>query len=244
MLASLSLLVATGFWAVRLFLVPEPWSVPVAAVVAAGLLISASASIAGILVDHNRLAWRLGWAALGLLSVVALLRPFSMLWVVGVALMGGAGLAYTDRSLGGWLRSRGPVAPVPASAVGLGMILLWLPVLTALSSPKAGVAMAWLALASWVALLWFVRGWRGAMIAIRIGVPLMVLGGLLLPLPASIFWSVGAIAATLLAWTATTRLAVRPLLARGRPVPIPVELAPEAVQRAAGHIPRKRGEQS
>jgi hypothetical protein len=240
MLASLALVAAAGFTAVWLFVRPGPWTIAAAAVIATGLLIASAAATAGMLVDHSRLAWRLGWAVLAVLMVVALLRPVSPVWIGGVVLTAAGGIALADRNLDGWLRSGRPVAPIPTGAVALGMVLLWLPVMAALSSGAAGTNLAWLALGSWLVLLWFVRGWRGAMAAIRLGIPLLAIGGLLLPAPAALIWTGGCLTASILAWRASTRLAVRPLLARGRPVPIPIELTPEAVQRAAGYQPPNR----
>jgi hypothetical protein len=91
---------------------------------------------------------------------------------------------------------------------------------------------------NWLVLLWYVRRSPGREWVPRALLPLLALGGLLLPAPARWGWMILEGAAAIAAWNRGARLAVRPLLERGHPVPIPPELAPAEVLEAA-RIDRK-----
>lgn len=233
--ASVMLLAASAYWAASLFISPPPWSSPTAAVIAAGTVLAATIAVAGLMIEHSRLAYRLGWSILFFLGLVALLRPLDLGWVLGVAFVGIAAASMTNRTLNGWIRSEPSFAPVPRSAVGLALLLLAAPIAAALVTTSLTMGLLpWLALSCWAILFWFVRGLPWAVALVRAGLPLLAIAGWWLPVPALIAWLVMIGAAAALAWRADTRVAIRPLIERGSKVVIPPELVPEEIRRAAG----------
>ena len=120
-------------WAVALIIEPAPWDIDVAAVLAAGLLVITAVALTAILVESSRLGYWLAVSGVGLMLVIAGVREVDPAWAVAISVTGVAGILLADRRLGGWIRAEGPVAPVPAQAAALGLILLMAPILTALS---------------------------------------------------------------------------------------------------------------
>jgi hypothetical protein len=233
--ASIMLLATTAYWAVWLFISPPPWSAPAAAVMATGVVIAATISVAGLLIEHSPLGYRLGWSILSFLTLVALIRPLDSAWVAGVVIVGFTAMSFTHRTLGGWIRSEPPVAPVPRSAVGLALTLLAAPVVSAFVTMSVDTGLLpWLALACWTILFWYVRRLPGALALVRAGLPFLVIAGWWLPIASLVAWIVTIAGAAALAWTSTTRLAIRPLIERGSRVLIPPELLPEDIRRSAG----------
>src|SRR5687767_14052894 len=148
--ASVVLLMAAVVWAVALFMRPAPWNESTAVVIAAGLLVTVAVSVVAVMVESSRLGYWLGVSALGLMLAIAGLRPLDWVWVVATALTAVSALLMAHRSLGGWLRIEGPVAPVPARAIALGLVLLAAPIVTALSAiDGSGDAIAWLTMVAW-----------------------------------------------------------------------------------------------
>ncbi len=233
--ASISLLLAAVAWAVALLIEPAPWSDSAAAVIASGLLVTASVSVVAVMVESSRLGYWLGVSALGLMLIIAGLRSLDIVWVLATGLTALGGVLMADRKLGGWIRMEGPVAPVPVRAIALGLVLLAAPILTALSMlDGSGSVIVWLALAAWGTLFVFVRRLPGAVSVVRLGLPLLVGGGALLELPAAVIWGALLVVASVLAWSKEVRVAVRPLVERGSRVTIPPELLSDEIKRAAG----------
>jgi hypothetical protein len=188
-----------------------------------------------MMLESSRLGYWLGLSALGLMLVVAGLRPLDTVWVIAIALTAVGALLMADRKLGGWIRVEGPVAPVPRRAVALGLVLLAAPIISALSSIGGSAdAIVWLALAAWAILFAYVRRLPGALGVVRIGLPLLVGGSALLELPGVVIWGALTLVASVLAWSKEVRVAVRPLIERGSRVTIPPELLSDEIKRAAG----------
>lgn len=235
------LLITSIFWAVWLLVSPQPWGRPAAAILAAGSVMIATVAVAGIMLEHSRLAHKLAWASIGLVAVLALSRPVGIPWISGVALMGVAALALTSRTLEGWIRSEPPVAPIPKAAVGLAILLLWTPIVTVLVGVRTEASpLPWLSLACWLILFWYIRRLAGAVLVVRFVIPLLMLGGWWLPDPARPVWIAMLALSTELAWTAATRLAIRPLVERGTRVMIPPELLSTELRQALQVDPKDR----
>ena len=231
-----SLLMAAALaWALGLFVAPAPWAAAPASVVGAGVAVTVAISVAGILIQASRLAYWLGIGALGLMLLLAAIRPLGPSWVAALALTGLAGVMMADRRLGGAIRLEPATAPVPDTALALIMLLLGGPVVTALflTGSRSG-AIVWLSLASWGLLYCYVRRVPFGLEIVRLGLPLLVATGLVLALPGRVAWAVTIGAAAVLSWTRGARLAVRPLIEQGSRVSIPPELLPGDVRRAAG----------
>jgi hypothetical protein len=192
-------------------------------------------AVVAVMIENSRFGYWLGVSGVGLMLAVAGLRAIDTTWVIAIALTTVAGVLMADRRLGGWIRTEGPVAPVPFRATGLGFLLLVTPILTALSLLSgSGGAIVWLALASWGILVGFVRRLPGAVAAVRLGAPVLIGGSAILDLPGGAIWGALMLVASVLAWSKAVRLAIRPLIERGSRVSIPPELLSDDVRRAAG----------
>lgn len=149
--------------------------------------------------------------------------------------MAASGVALADPSLGGHIRRQPLPAPIPRAAIALCLLLLSAGPITALAAPGTrGGLLPGLTGSAWLLLLAYVRLFPGREWWPRLGAPLLVLAGLLLSHPARPIWIALLLAASWLAWTKASRLAARPLIERGRTIPIPPELAPAEVLGAAG----------
>jgi hypothetical protein len=233
--AAVVLLLAAVAWAAALLIEPASWGESAAAVIAAGLLITASVAVVAMMVDNSRLGYWVGVSALGLMLVVAGMRRLDAFWVIAISFTALGALLMADRRLGGWIRMEGPVAPVPQRATALGLVLLGAPIVTGLSLvDRSGAAIVWLALASWGFLFVYVRRLPGAVSLIRIGLPILISGSVFLELPGAAIWAALMVLASILAWSKAVRLAVRPLIERGSRVSIPRELLSDEIKKAAG----------
>jgi hypothetical protein len=184
-------------------------------VVGCGLLIGSTIAVAGIVVDRSRLARGVGIGVMAVQLAVAAIRPIGGTWWVGVFLSIAAGVALVGSRLSEWTRRPPPVAAPPVAAVVLTMVLLVIPIGSALLSfgTAPGWSMAALSVLDWLILLCYVRRSRLAMLAVRGGLPLLAVAGLMsLPPAAATTWILGGLGASVLAWTAGARLAIRPLV--------------------------------
>ena len=232
--ASVCLLSAAVAWAVALVIEPAPWTESAGAVLGAGLVVVSAVAVTAVMIESSRFGYWLGVSGAGLMLVVAAVREIDPAWIIAAALTTIAGVLMADRRLGGWIRTEGPVAPVPSRAIGLGVLLLAAPIATALFLVDGGDAIVWWGLAAWGILIAFVRRLPGAVALLRVGAPLLAVGGALLELPGGAVWSILMGAASVLAWSKAVRLAIRPLIERGSRVSIPPELLSDDVRRAAG----------
>jgi hypothetical protein len=207
------LILSCLWWGFSLTVEPSPWTPVQSVVIAAGLLVGGTAAAAGILTDRSPLARRLAFGVLGVTGLVAALRPTGSGWAIGVALAVVAGVGLAGPWMRQWMRERPtPESPRPVAA-GLLVLLLGLPVAAALWPQMTGsVALALGSVGAWVIALLYARGGKGALWATRIGIPLLAVAALGFEAPAAITWLAGVAAATVLAWTASARVAVRPLV--------------------------------
>ena len=233
--ASIALLLAALAWAIALLIDPAPWTDSAGAVLGTGIVVVIAVAVTAVMIENSRLGYWLGVSGAGLMLVIAGVRAIDAAWVIAVTMTAISAVLLADRRLGGWIRMEGPVAPVPARAVALGLVLLAAPIGTALSVVEgSGNAIVWLALAAWAILFVFVRRLPGAVAAVRIGAPVLIVTSALLAVPGSAIWGALMAAASVLAWSKSVRQAIRPLIERGSRVSIPPELLSDDVRRAAG----------
>jgi hypothetical protein len=233
--ASVGLLSAAVAWAIALLIEPAPWTESVGAVLGAGMVVVIAVAVTAMMIESSRFGYWLGVSGAGLMLLIAGIRAIDTAWIIAVTLTTIAGVLMADRRLGGWIRTEGPVAPIPSRAISLGLVLLGAPILTALSVVDgSGEAIVWLGMTAWGILIAFVRRLPGAVALVRIGAPLLITGGALLELPGAALWGILMVVASVLAWSKAVRLAIRPLIERGSRVSIPPELLSDEVRRAAG----------
>jgi hypothetical protein len=234
-LTAAALMAAALLWAVRLTSGQSPWEDSSATVMAVGMVVVAAVSVVALLVAGARWGHRLGAGLVAATLALAVVLPADRWWW--------AALVASLLSLFGLLApqvtgplARRPPAPLPLPAVLLPLVLIIAPPLVA-SASLAGVEhWGWVPLAGMPLLaVWYVRAAPLATVATRVGVPFLTVVGLAgLPAPGRVVLLTAGGLATALAWTRAARLAARPLLQRGRPVPILPELVPPEVLDAAG----------
>jgi hypothetical protein len=228
-------LVAAIVWALLVGGGTGPWERSSALLLGAWLLVLAAVSLVGMVVGGSQWALRLGIGlAVGELALAAVL-PVSPAWWLGVLLSASSMAVLIGPLTRTWVRSRPRADAPPARSVALATLLLVTPAILAVTGVEGlGSAWAWV-VGSTVSLLLYTRAATGAVTVVRV-VPL--LAGLVAiagsPIPVAVAAGVTAGAATALAWTADARVAVRPLVERGRAVPIPPELVPGEILDAAG----------
>lgn len=233
MLAALVVVASALTTGAVLFLSPAPWHAQAAAVLGSSVVVLAAVAVVAIVVENSRLGYALAVATLAIEIVVTIRRPIDPWWWVLVVLMAGVAVLLSDPGLGGWVRGRASSAPVPILALVLAVLLLTAPALTALpnSGDHPGTLVA-LTVAAWGLLLAYVRRFPAALAVLRIGTLGLLAGASALSSPGRWVWLCLMLAAAILSWTASVRLAVRPLIEKGTRLMIPPELAPEEIRRA------------
>ena len=235
LLAAALTLITSFTWAGSLTLAPHPWTPIGAGVIAAGLLVTAAVAVTLVVVQSSPVGYRTSWSLLAIEGLIASLQPITGLWWTGMLLIAATGASLTDSTLGGWIRQQPPPTPIPASSLALCLTLLAGGPVTALASPSTDLTwLPVLTFGGWLVLLWYVQRWPGRELAPRLATPVLAVGGALVPGPARWIWVAAMLLSAILAWNPGSRLAVRPLVERGHPVPIPPELAPADVLHTAG----------
>ncbi|MGQ0849072.1 MAG: hypothetical protein ACT4OP_08150 [Actinomycetota bacterium] len=224
MVASVMLVVSALIWSVMLFVDPTPWSPTAGAVLSAGLVLPAVVSAVAIMVEQSRFGYLVGLGVLGGQAAVAVGYGLGLPWVLGAAATGITGMTMADPTLGGWLRPK--PGPRRRFTLAVSLLLLTSPTLAALVSGATDPGpLAWLAIGSWAVLLWYLRGVRSSLPAIRVGTVGLLAMGFLLDGPARPVFVALMAFSTVLCWNPEVRLAVRPLLDRDRRPSMPAELA-------------------
>lgn len=242
----LCLLSALG-WAGAIPVGGGPWEPAQSAVLAAGLVVLATAALVGMVVKNSRWGRRMAGAlAVGQLGLATAIPP-SGWWWLGVV-TAGATLALVS---GPWLaesgRRRAPSLGPPARSVLLLCVLAGLPVALAAVSIN-GLGGGWvLAALSAAAAGIYAKALPGSLLVTRFAVPAAAVAVVFsTPWPG---WPValgGGGAAAWAAWSKDARLAVRPLvdacpLPDPGPTPLRIRSAREAGERRAA-VDRTEGE--
>jgi hypothetical protein len=228
-------LAASIVWALLVGTGAGPWERGPALLLGSWLLVLSTVSLVGMVVDGSRWARRLGFGlAVGELAVAVAVTP-TPAWWLGVVLSAGSVAVLSGPVTRGWVRSRPRADAPPPRSVALATLLLITPgVLAATGIDGLGWAWVWAA-TSVASLLLYTRAASGAVTVVRVAPPvagLVALAGS--PLPVAVATALTAGTVTALAWTADARVAARPLVERGRAVPIPPELVPDEILDAAG----------
>ncbi|NNF86911.1 MAG: hypothetical protein HKO82_06275 [Acidimicrobiia bacterium] len=247
-IASASVLLAGFAWGLRLINAHSPLADGSAALLALSVVVAAAVATLGLVLARGQWARRL---ALGLLAF-----QVAMSAVLDLGAWGIIALAATAASIvlvaGPWLdrflRRLPPAEPIPPAAMMLGLGLVLVPGLLAVSSPGGVEVMHWVAGLGSLATAWaFARALRMGLWSARIVVPLLLIGAALASNVAGTVVALGlAITSVALAWSAPVNRAVTPLLARADGVAVPPQLVPPELLARAGYddrgrpIPRKR----
>lgn len=219
-----------------------PWAGDSAAVVAVDLVVLGSVAVVGILVASARWGRRLAIVVTTIELMLAAAVDIGAAWWPAVALTGVAMALLVGTGLEGVVRKRPNATGPPARAVVLALGLAGVPGIVAAARPGGLGTVDWIAVVgSAVVTVWYARALPAAPEMTRFGIPLIGVVALVgAGVPAGFAALAACAALTGLAWTADARVAARPLVERGRAVPIPPELAPPEILDAAGLDERGR----
>jgi hypothetical protein len=240
--ATAALATSSLLWMIRLIGGDTPLDQGPAALLGANLVVLAVIAVVAMLVARSR--WG-RWLGIGLAAaggVLAVALPVDGWWMAAVATtaVAGAGLAGTWTK--GVVRDLPPAAGPPPEGVLIPIGLLMVPAMAALVGhdglqPRHRLVAAG---AAAVAFLYSKAG-PGALLAVRVLAPLgLAVAGWFEGWPAGLVWIGVAVGLVVVAWRVGARLAIRPLVTQGRPVPIPPELVPGEILDAAGLDERGR----
>ena len=237
------LLLASGFLVgSRLTFVPAPWPPSSAGLIALSMVSLTTIAVVGLLLVGGRWARRLGLVVTAAGGLVLVAAPSGWTWWLALPCLAGAAVGLAGPWIDTQVRQRPAAAGPPAPAVLIPLLLVATPGLMGAASLRPAGAAEWLiALICMATALWYARGGRGVMLGMRLLLPIaVVLSAVASGLPTGLAILAAGGTVVGLAWRHESRLAVRPLLERGRAVRIPPELAPPEILDAAGLDTRGR----
>ncbi len=232
---ALTVQVAALAWVVALLVDTGPLEAVPALLVGVGLLSMSTVATVGMIVVGGRWSHRLGLAALGVGTVIAIIRPVDFWWILAVALTGVSLIALLSPTLTGSIRKLPSASGPPPRAVTPPLILLAAPcVLGFLGNDAAVWAILIVGLAAPNVALFYSRVLPGGLLAIRLIWPLLAVG-----LAPAMGWPAGTasvvmgVAVAFLSWHGSVKASYHPPQEVGTMFPIPPELTPTEVLDAA-----------
>lgn len=222
-------------WVVALVVDSSPLGGAPAFLVGLGLLAMSTVSLVGMVVVGGRWAHRLGLAALGFQTVLAVIRPIDFMWVMSVVLTAVAMAAVLSPALMRTIRKLPSASGPPPRAVTPPLILLATPCILGFMGNEATVwALLLVGISAPNVAFLYSRVLPGGLLAIRLLWPATAIA--LSPLLG--WWAGGAAAAIAIAvaaisWDDSVKASYHPPSETGTTFPIPPELAPREVLDAA-----------
>ena len=237
LLVATTILLASIGWALVLMFGSGPLAVSTAALLATDLLILGTVIAVGVVFSRGRWTRPTAFLLLGGQAVLGVFFDVSGWWI-GAVVVSALGVgAVAGPWLGGWLRKLPPADGPPPKAVIMGLGLVGLPALVAITAPGGVPLGGWLLSGCAVAAAWaYSQAWLPALWAVRGAIPVLgVVAVAGLSWPGALALGLGVAVFTALAWSPEVRQAA--LSQAAAPVdlvPIPPELAPPEVLEAAG----------
>jgi len=235
-------LLAAVIWTVALIVDGEPFVPTSVFLIGIGLLGMATASVVGIVVAGGRWARRLGLVVVGATSVLALVRPIDLIWVLGLGATSLAGASLFLPSVLAGIRKLPAAAGPPERAVLVPLVLIGAPFILGIASNDAAPwATLTVGIAAPIAAFAYSRVLPGGLLAVRALWPILAIT-LAFPMGS---WggftsaALGVLVAAL-AWDGSVRAAFHPPREVGSAYPIPPELAPKEILDEAGIDDRGR----
>lgn len=238
-LFALSLLCSGLLAAARLWTMAEGGSA--GAVMATSLVILVAVAIVGMLIGHARWARRLGIGVAGIGLLLTGMGEVDGWWWPGVGSAAFALGGLIGPGMKGVVRQLAPALGPPPQAVVLPLVLLAAPAGVAMTRLDGIDGWAWLAIGCcWGAAAVYAKAGWGALTGVRVVAPTALVASAVGPvLPAAVDLALaGAVVA--LAWTANSRVAIRPLVQTGSRKPVLPEMVPAELMEGAGYDSRGR----
>lgn len=235
-------LVAAVAWTVALIVDGGPFDSTSVFLICIGLLGMGAISVVGIIVAGGRWARWLGLVVVGATALLAVVRPFDTLWVVGLVTTSLAGASLFLASVTSRVRKLPAAAGPPPMVVVVPLTLLGIPFVLGIA---ANDSTPWLTLVvgltAPLAAFVYSRVLPGGLLAVRILWPaLAIIAAYPMGSPGGfVSASLGVLVAAL-AWNPMVKTAFHPPIETGSTYPIPPELAPQEVLDEAGIDDRGR----
>lgn len=228
-------MLATLVWVAALIVDPGDLFVSQVLLLGLGWLLLTTVGTVGLLLVGGRWAQRTLIAATMIGFYVALFRPLGTYSVIGLAVTGAALVVLLAPQLGPRVRQLPAADGPPKHAVAAMLVPLGLPALLGLVQADSN---GWVLLAAVLgpcATFLYARTIPGGLVAIRFGLPLVVL---VLAVPMGMPHGVIAVlvvaVGTALAWRPDVAVAFHPVVEKGTSFAIPPELAPKEILDGAG----------
>ncbi|MGD2103324.1 MAG: hypothetical protein PVG83_13925 [Acidimicrobiia bacterium] len=228
-------LVAAIVWTVALMVDSSPYDTAAATLIAAGLLTTSSVATVGMIVTGGRWARLLALGAVLATTVVAVLRPVDVLWMLGIGATAISLFALFSPGLTRTIRRLPSASGPPPRAIAGPLLALYAPVLLGLAGSEADEwALLVVGLSAPVAAFMYTRVLPGGLMAVRIIWPAaaLALAPLLGPLCGSVTAAL-AVGVAVASWHPLAKASYHPPQEKGTALPIPPELAPSDVLDAA-----------
>lgn len=205
------------------------------------LIALGTVSVVGMLIGHARWARRLGAMLAGIAIGVSTMAGQNLVFLLAALVAGITLTGLIGPGMRGTVRDLPPALGPPPEAVVLPLVLIGSPIVVAVTQAPDLDVVGWVAaLTSWAGAIIYAKAAWGALVMVRIVVPLALAAAAMVDWPARIglFWL--SIAIALVAWRTNSRVAVRPLIERGTETPVLPEMVSEQLLDLAGYDWRGR----
>lgn len=227
-------LLAALAWTVALIVDGAGYSGSSVLLMGLGLLLMGVVSVVGMVVVGGRWARRLGLGVIAGSTLVALLRPIDLWWLVALGLTALAGLALYAPSVTSRVRKLPAAAGPPTRAVILPLLLLMVPFLLGISEQDGSWPALVVGAAAPLVAFAYARVVPGGLLAIRYLWPaLAIVLAFQMGLPAGVVSALLGVGVFAVATDGSVKVAFHPPRETGTAYPIPPELAPPEILDAA-----------
>jgi hypothetical protein len=239
---SAALLTATLVWGGLVVGGRGPWAVDAAAVMAAGLLVLATVAIVGMLVAAARWGRVLALVVAATGPATAVAVPVDAVWVAGLAFSAAAIYGLAGNATLGVIRTLPAAGGPTPRVVAFTLSLVAIPTVVAAISPAGLAGGEWTVIAAAaVTAGLYAKATPAALLAVRLVFPVATLAAAVATgIPRGLAWVTIGAGIGAFGWTKEARVAVRPLVERGRAVPMFPEMVPPDILDAAGLDERGR----
>ncbi|MGH3649708.1 MAG: hypothetical protein ACRDU9_03290 [Acidimicrobiia bacterium] len=228
-------LLAALVWTAALIVDSDPFQSAPALLIGVGLVSMATVATVGMIVVSGRWARLLGFGAIGITVVLALVRAVDVIWVLGIVATAIATAALLSPAVDSSIRKLPAASGPPPRAVIPPLVLVSTPALLGLAGNQAKVwAVMVVGLSALAVALLYSRVFPGGLIGIRLLWPALALAlSPILGYPAGLVAALLAIAVGAAAWGSSVKASYHPPREVGTTFPVPPELAPTEVLDAA-----------
>jgi len=228
-------LLAALVWTAAIIVDNDPFQPAASLLIGVGLVAMATVATVGMIVVAGRWARLLGFGAIGVTVVLALVRAVDIIWVLGIAATALSSAALLSPAVDSSIRKLASASGPPPRAIIPPLLLLATPALLGLVGDDSTVwALLVVGLSAPCVALLYSRVFPGGLIGIRLLWPVLTLTlSPVLGFPTGLVAALLAIAVGVTAWGSSVKASYHPPREVGTTFPVPPELAPAEVLDAA-----------